>query len=62
VEKQKPESMLLTVQEAMNELRMCRTTIERLMERGELKKVRALKRGIRITRQSLNAYVARKAR
>lgn len=56
-----PEPVLLTVAEAGAMLRMSKTAVYTLIERGELQVVRPLGRSTRITRRSVLALVERRA-
>ena len=51
-----PETVLLTLKEAAEELRVSTRTLRRLIESGDLEAI-AVRRGIRIRRDDLRSYV-----
>ncbi len=53
-----PDRLLLTIVEAANKLSMGRTSLYTLVMRGDIESV-TIGRSRRITRQALDAYVAR---
>lgn len=53
-----PDRLLLTIVEAANQLSMGRTSLYTLVMRGDIESV-TIGRSRRITRQALDAYVAR---
>jgi len=49
--------LLLTYRDAADELRVCAKTVERLVQRGELRAVR-IGRAVRLTPDELERYIA----
>lgn len=56
-----PDSPLLTVLEAAAMLRIAKTSVYSLIERGELERVRPIGRTTRITRRSVLALIDKRA-